>query len=151
MHYSLIIDKCFRPILIINASVLNRVKSTPEDGLNAALFVAFYIIDNLLMPGKVENWLIINDLNNLAIRQIQTKFITNFLKTMQTHIKCRGRRIIVLRVTLGIRMIWNIVSPFVDDRIKKKIIMTKDAHHEEMDKFIHPSQLEEKYGGEAPD
>lgn len=56
----------------------------------------------------------------------------------------------VLQVTLGIRMIWRTLSPFLDDRIKKKIMMTKDAHHPKIDEMIHPAQLEERYGGEAP-
>lgn len=113
------------------------------------MFACFYVINNLLCPGKVENWTLINDLNNLAISKLPVKFIINFLKTLQTHLKCRGRAFIVLKVTWAIRALWTTISPFVDNRIKKKITMSKDGTHEILQELIHPSQLEQKFGGEA--
>jgi len=74
-----------------------------------------------MCPGRVENWTIITDLNNLAVYKLQIKFLIRFLQTMQKHLKCRGRAFIALKVTFSIRMVWRTLSPFVDDRIKKKL------------------------------
>ena len=74
-----------------------------------------------MLPGRIENWTIINDLNNLSVYKLQVKFLIKFVQTMQRHLKCRGRALIFLKVTFTIRMLFKTLSPFIDDRVKKKI------------------------------
>ena len=112
-------DRWFRPVVVYTSSVLNNLDVDRQVWVDTSMFACFYVINNLLCPGKVENWTLINDLNNLAISKLPVKFIINFLKTLQTHLKCRGRAFVVLKVTWAIRAIWATISPFVDDRIKK--------------------------------
>jgi hypothetical protein len=122
-----------------------------QDALDAALYAAFFFVENLLLPGRIENWILVINLDNLSVSKLPINFIKHFLKTMQAHLKCRGRAIVALKVTWALRAIWSVVSPFVDDRIKKKVTMTKEPTHPILTELIHPKQLEQKFGGDAED
>jgi len=142
-------DKWFRPIMVYNWGIFNDIDVNLDNALQASLFSAFYMMENLLMAGKVENWNVINNLDNLAVSKIPIKFLKTFLKVFQANLKWRGRAFLVLKVTWPIRALWKMLSPFVDERVKNKITMTKDHTHENLLNNIHPSQLEKKFGGEA--
>ena len=55
----------------------------------------------------------------------------------------------LVNVTFSIRAFYKIVSPFLDVKIKEKLIMAKESTHPKIFEVIHPSQVEKKYGGEA--
>lgn len=50
---------------------------------------------------------------------------------------------------MAFRMFYRMVSPFLDNKIKAKVTMVKEHTHCKLAEMVHPSQLEEKYGGEA--
>jgi len=135
-------DRYFRPVCVFRAAVLTENKVDYDEAIKAACFVASYIVRNLMVPGKVENWTLIDNLSNLAIHKLPLKFIIRFLKLAETQLKFRDRAVVLLNVTFAIRMIYKIVSPFLDDRLKAKLTMTKDSTHEILNELIHPSQLQ---------
>jgi len=143
-------DKCFRPIFIVQSAKITESTAQLDNILKAAYFVTFYGMENMCLPGKIENWISINDMGGLSIRKLPTKFIGKLLKSFQTHLKCRGRKFIMLNVTFGIRAIWKILSPFVDANTHLRTDVTKDSTHLYLQHMVHPSQLEERFGGEAP-
>ena len=144
-------DRCFRPIMIFRSKIMTDSHIDFEEAINATFYSARYAITNLLAPGKVENWWLVIDLDNLALSKIPFKFNKRFLHLGQTHLKWRGRRVTLLNVTFGVRLLYKILSPFIDDRIKSKLTMCKENTHHDLQELIHPSQLERKYGGEAED
>lgn len=144
-------DRCFRPILIYNASALNEFLkfSYSKDILKACMFVLFYVVENLLFAGKVENWLLVIDFNHLSIKRLPVKFLKNFINKIMTHFKKRSRAIYCVNVSFGTRSLWHIMKPFNVQSSKKKVHTSNKSYHKEMKELIHPSQLERKYGGEA--
>lgn len=46
---------------------------------------------------------------------------------------------------------WKIIKIFVDDSTKQKLIFSKTGTDEGLKKMFHPSQLQQKFGGEAED
>ena len=120
-----------------------------DQAINATFYSALYVITNMMVPSKVENWRLIIDLDNLAIGKIPFKFTRKFVQMGQTHLKCRSRSVTLLNVTFGVRVIYKILSPFIDERIKGKLMMCKENTNQDLKESIHPSQLEVKYGGEA--
>jgi hypothetical protein len=109
------------------------------------------IIEHCFVQGKVENWILVDDLENLSMWKLPNKFIKDFMDSTQTHLKCRGRAFIALNVTFGLRALWRILSPFVDKKVKRKVVIASGSTHESLTDLAHPSQLEKKYGGEADD
>lgn len=143
-------DKSFRPIIVFQSGVFTDVGASLEDALLATYFVSWMLIDHLMIPGKIENWVLIDDLDNLSMFKLPNKFIKDFMESTQTHLKCRGRYFFGFNVTFGLRALWTMLSPFVDKTVKLKVVMTKESHHEKLDEIVHPSQLEQRYGGNAP-
>ncbi|CAI2369390.1 unnamed protein product [Moneuplotes crassus] len=142
-------DKNFRPILVINAKIIAGKGVDPDDVFNTAWFVCHYMIENILKRGSCENWVDIMDLGGLSFTKIPVKALKKFITESQVHMKSRIAKMFLLHVTWGIRTIYSIVSPFLEKRTKEKIIMNKGGYNEEILELAHPSQLEEKYGGEA--
>ena len=51
-------------------------KLDPLDGLTATVFMMEYIRTNLFLPGQVENWVLVLDLDNLSLTSIPFKVPT---------------------------------------------------------------------------
>ena len=55
----------------------------------------------------------------------------------------------VLNTTIALRMVFMMVSPFLGDRVKRKIVIWGNSQSKELIDLFHPSQLLKKYGGNA--
>jgi hypothetical protein len=142
-------DRCLRPLCFSQASVVNELGFDMEDSFMATWFVCFYLIDQLTVPGKVENWVFVSDLGGLSLRKIPTSTLKKFMVSAQAHMKCRIRMFFYFNVTFGLRAIWAIISPFMDKFIKHKMVLRGDAKDPALLALADPSQIEQKYGGEA--
>ena len=142
-------DKCLRPICCANLGVINKLGCEVDDGVFMNWFVCFYLIENFLCKGKVENWLFVADYCGLSLSKLPTKTLKKIMTEAQEHLKCRVRMFFYFNVTFGLRAIWTMVSPFLDKIIKHKTIMTGELVDDRFLSMAHPSQIEEKFGGEA--
>lgn len=142
-------DRDYRPFLVVNAKIIAGKDVDPDDVFHTSWFACHYIIENLLLRGSVENWIDIMDLGGLPISKIPMKALKKFIVESQQHMKSRITKFFLLHVTWGIRTIYAIVSPFLEKRTKEKITMKKGGINDDMFEMAHPSQIEEKYGGDA--
>ena len=55
----------------------------------------------------------------------------------------------MLHTTIALRIAYKLFSPFIDERVKQKIVLLSEGTCEELQLLFHPSQLEEKFGGAA--
>ena len=149
MQYNHGRDRHFRPIIVFRAAELTGSKINHDEAIKASFYSSFYFIDRLCVPGKVENWNLILDLDSLAISKLPIKFMIKFIQLLQDHEKWRTKLFFVLNVTFGIRLVYRLLSPFIDEKIKENLKLSKDSTHPWMLEHIHPSQLEQKYGGDA--
>lgn len=144
-------DKNFRPLNIFDPRVIIGKKADRDEVIMIVHFVLQFIIDNMFIPGKIENWVSIMDLSNLSINELPKQWLNSFIKSCQSNYKCRGVKSFILNASWGIRLVWKLVSPFVDAKVKQKMVFYDGPHCEEFINMFHPSQLEEKFGGTAPD
>jgi hypothetical protein len=142
-------DKWFRPVVYQRWSVLSGVDAPLDAALDAWFFAVHFMLENLMIREKIENWIFNMDLDSLPARKIPVKFVIKYVQMTQEVFKCRGRMFFALNVTFAIRLIWNIISPFADSMIRKKVRLTKESFHPDFVDMVHPSQVEKKYGGEA--
>lgn len=143
-------DKCLRPICVANLAVINKLDSEVDDAVFMNWFVCFYLIENFLVKGKVENWIFIADYAGLSLSKLPTSTLKKIMAEAQEHLKSRIRMFFYFNVTFGLRAIWTMVSPFLDKIIKHKTCMKGGATDDMLFDLAHPSQIEEKFGGEAP-
>jgi len=142
-------DKNFRPLNVFDPRVLIGVTADRDEVLMVVHFVLQFIIDNMLVPGKVDNWVGLMDLSGLSISQLPKKWLNDFIKSCQSNYKCRGVKSFLLGASWGVRAVWSIAQAFVDSKVKQKLVFHGSPKCDELIGMFHPSQIEEKFGGTA--
>lgn len=144
-------DRHFRPLCFSNTKMITELGVGIDDCVSMCWFMCFYLIEQLCVPGKVENWLFISDLGGLSLAKLPSKHIKKFTLEAQDHLKCRIRKFFYFNTTFGLRAIYALISPFLDKAIKEKTCMIKEPYCDELLEFAHPSQVEKRFGGDAED
>ena len=142
-------DRFFRPITVIRNKAIIEQKSSPEEAMEACNHVNLFVIQHMLIRGRVENFLVISDLENVNYSKYPKKWGKLLVKENQKNILCRVFRFFLLSASFGFRALWRVLSPFVDYKIQNKIIMVKDMDCTELKTIVHPDQLQKCHGGNA--
>ena len=148
-------DKLLRPAFVMDGGVIERLHKEDPDLCSADVFCSLFIFfynymkKVMLMPGHIEQWIVIMDLNNLSINNLPRKQILAFGKICQDNVMYILYRSYYLHVGWGQRLFYKAVSAFIDPETKLKLILTGEGTHPDIKKLFHPSQLEERFGGTA--
>lgn len=70
------------------------------------------------------------------------------ISSLQANYNSRLAKMYILNVSFGIRLVWSIVSNFINPITRSKILVFDSGSPEELRKDILPCQLLRKYGGE---
>ena len=68
-------DRCFRPLIILNPPALLPFKEygtdvIGEEIIKSSIFIIEYVLNNLCLPGQIENYIVICDVNKLGVTEI---------------------------------------------------------------------------------
>ena len=66
-------DVMYRPVVMINVRRLLEWDVSVDALIEGSSFFFDFIVKKLLLPGKVENWIIIIDLDNISLTKIPVK------------------------------------------------------------------------------
>jgi hypothetical protein len=143
-------DRFHRPILICRAEsyMLNIKKYNYDEWLNAIIYFSEYVINYLLIPGQIESWNIIADMNNISLMKLPSDF-AKFLKFLQTFYRCRLNKCFVYGMNRLLDFLWKIIKKFLHANVDKKVNFINDSNIDYIFELILPEQLEIKYGGKA--
>lgn len=115
--------------------------------INTTVFLMQFVMENLVIPGKVENWVNIVEMNHQGITDLPLKSLMKLVGVLQDLYKCRLAHSFIMNPPSSIYYIWKLFSPFIDRVTQSKIIIVKEGVSEEMMKIYEKSQLEKKFGG----
>lgn len=143
-------DNCFRPVLVLNAGVYMKLKDKHpfEEWLNCVIFFMEYLINNLLIPGQIENWNIITDLGGVSLIFLPGD-LKKIMGVLQSNYRCRLYVNFIIGMSTILRGIWAFVKSFLDETTVKKIRFLNDDTMSEIFEFINRDQVEERFGGTA--
>ncbi len=143
-------DNRFRPVIHIITSVYIEYKNTFkfEEWEASVIYFIEYIIHNLLLPGQIENWDIICDLQGLSVTSIPDD-LKKILNILQNNYRCRLFQMFIINVGGMLTFGWSIIKRILDPVTVKKIKLLKASQLSQICEFINPSQLEKQYGGIA--
>ena len=142
-------DKKFRPVWVIDmAKLIDEIGE--EDILEYTVMTLEYVVDKGLVPGKVENWIVIVDCSNLWATQISTSQIQTMAKAMQQNYPGRLYKLFAVGVSFTLRAIWAIASNFIDSFTEYKVKIYGSGYEEDLLEFIDEDKLEQKFGGWLP-
>lgn len=141
-------DKRFRPILVLSPKVYiaNEKKYSFEQWLESIIYFMEYLIQNLLIPGQLENWIIITDLKDVSLLGMPSD-MSKFLKVMQSNYRARLYINYLLGMNFVLRGIWALIRNLLDPETNKKIQILSSSEFNIILKQANPSQVEKKFGG----
>ena len=113
------------------------------------VFLYQYVRKVLLIPGQIEQWVTICDLNNMSMTSLPRKQILAFGNVCQANLMYFLFRSFYTHVGWGQRLFYKGVAMFIDEETKLKIVLDAGGAPEAMVRMFHPSQLEKRFGGQA--
>jgi hypothetical protein len=139
-------DSRFRPIIVLVMNNYSTTKYKYEDFETAIIYLLEYVLNNMLIPGQVEAWNIICDVQGTGLI-FPSKEIKSIFSIFHKHYKCRLNKMWILNVgNFRSKMISKDV--FVNKYNIKRVDFTNHGN-KDIFKFVHPSQIEAKYYGTA--
>lgn len=145
-------DSKFRPIMVIVANIYDKYKKTFSfsDWEIAVIYFMEYAINNLLLPGQIENWNIICDLNGISITSIPED-LRKILSILQNNYRCRLYVMFIVNIGGFVSFAWGLIKKFMDPSTQRKIRLLKGDALKDLFQFINRKQIEKKFGGLAED
>ena len=107
-------------------------------------------MDEMLIPGQVENWIAVNDMNKKGLGSLSVSNIKKILNMLQANYRCRLGMGYIINPPKSFSFIWSVAKPFMDASVIAKTRVSKGSTPHEMLQICSPHQVEEKYGGRAP-
>jgi len=69
-------DKSFRPVIVINVEKMLSSKIDTEYLILLSNYYLEYVVNNCMIPSRIEDWTIILDLNNVGVTQIPKSLLS---------------------------------------------------------------------------
>lgn len=110
-------------------------------------FLLEYTIENMLIPGQVENWVVLIDLGKKGLGSLSINSLKQVLSILQINFRCRMGMTYIVNPPKSMFMLWSCIKPFLDEILIEKIRIANGPTSSEMLSSFNPHQIEEKYGG----
>lgn len=117
---------------------------------DSVLHMLTYCTQQLFVPGRVEQWLIVLNLENVALTSIPVNALKTFLSVAQNTFRSRAYRCYVINAGYFLRGSWYVVSSMLDQTSREKTQLLGSDYKEVLCSLIDKDQLEERYGGTLP-
>lgn len=145
-------DKMYRPLMILNVRKLIDGNYPIEAVQAASAFFCDFVVKKLLVPGRVENWVMIIDLNDVGMTSLPAKKVQAIVGLTQKHFGGRLFRQFIINMSFMMRKASSLFLNFVDEITQKKIFFHNDKTYKpDLAQLIQVECLEKKYGGRKPD
>ena len=144
-------DHHFRPVIFCTIKKVKNLLASDdnynfEDINRSIIYLMNYVMEYLLIPGQIENWIIFVDFDGIGVTDLG-----DFQKIISAFSKRRGRVFKNFFVNVGtiLRLSIKAYAKMVSSVAKKSIILGNNELYK-VTELISPDNLEQKYGGKAP-
>ena len=98
-----------------------------------------YIKNYMFLPGQVENWVVVGDLNKLSLSELPRKEMSRIIWVLQNNYRSTLGKAWIVRCTGLQKLAWNIIELFIEEDTREKVNLSKESNPKEMSKWFHPS------------
>ena len=142
-------DHHFRPVIFVTIKAVKKIlynDYTFEDINQSITYLMNYVMEYLLIPGQIENWIIFVDFEGVGVTDLG-----DFQKILTTLSKRRGRVFKNFFVNIGsfLKFSLKAIIKMFSSVAKKSVILGSNELNK-ITELISPDNLEKKYGGNAP-
>ena len=145
-------DHQFRPIMVCQPYILQNKLDyfSNSDVVNVCLFVCQYAVNNLLIPGQIENWIMFFNLKGTSLLSLPEP-IKLLVQELSDNFNFRLYKCYVLGMSLIMRILYKFVCTFIGQPDEDKIIVLSGKDDKHIFDDFTPDNLEKRFGGNAPD
>lgn len=129
-------DHRYRPVVYLNPNLLQGV--TLELIVATVYFIAEYSIEQLFIPGQIENFVLVVDLKDFCFGETALKV----LNVLQVHYPCRLAHAFIYNLNRQQQMVFKYLSKNTMDKVFVN-------GNENILDFCNVGQVEERFGGKA--
>ena len=122
--------KNLRPIIIVNVDkLLEHQELFGKDNIDLIYLIFFimeYVDKFMMIPGRIENFLLIIDCLNIGVFNAPFNLFKRLMSIITDYYQCRSRQIFCLNAgTMFKTVIWKSIS--VDEDTKGKVVISSKA------------------------
>ena len=117
-------DHQFRPLLICQPYILQKCLKlySDDDIYNASIFICQYMVNYMMIPGQIENWIMIVNMDGTSILSIPES-VKKLMKGLSDYFIARLFRCYILGLNAFLRIIYKIICNFVEKSTVEKVIV----------------------------
>ena len=104
----------------------------------------------MMNPGKVENWVVITDFEKSGLSDLGFGSVKQVMGVLADYYRCRLGCNYIVNPSKTVYYLWTLVKPFLDEVVIDKMKILNKAQPDEIFSHCSRYQVEEKYGGRAP-
>lgn len=142
-------DHNYRPILVMNIWKFNMKEISLDTFKKVITIFLEHVIGTMMIPGQVENWITIMDLNKMGLTSLPMGTIKQIMKFLATAYRSRLYRSYIVNSPWTVSIPWKIIKTFLEKVTVEKINIESNSYCKRMGDHINKVQLEKKYGGLA--
>ena len=143
-------DHQFRPIMVCQPYILQEKLDyfSNSDIVNVCLFVCQFAVNNLLIPGQIENWIMFFNLKGTSLLSLPEP-IKQLVQELSDNFNYRLYKCYVLGMSLIMRILYKFVSNFIGQPNEDKMIILDGKKDKHLFDDFNPDNLEKRFGGRA--
>jgi len=144
-------DNRFRPIIICQCKVFQKFYKNYqcEEILQASYFLCQFIVNNMLIPGQFESWIMIINLTGCSIVSLPEP-IKKMIPALSNYFLSRLYKNYIIGLNFISRIIYKIACAFLDDVTVSKINVLDNKNDPKLFEIIRRDNIEQQFGGIAP-
>ena len=109
-----------------------------------------YIVRHMLLEGKIENWVVVMDMNKMGVMEMPYSVIKELNQHLQSNFRNRMFVLYLINAPSMISIPWKVCKGFLDESTVKKIHIQSDKDMSKLFTHTNKSQVESRFGGTAP-
>lgn len=144
-------DHQYRPIIICQPYILQKHQKEYSDAdvVNASIFICQYMVNYMLIPGQIENWIMFINLEKTSLLSMPDS-IKKLIKALSDYFIARLYKSYILGMNAILRLIFKFMCNFLEEVTVKKFVILESRKDPKLFQDINPHNLEERFGGQAP-
>ena len=144
-------DCHFRPIIVCQPAICLKHATLFEEKeiIDAGAFLFQFIVNNMFIPGQIENWIMIINFNGCSPLNLPN-VVKKMIKTLSENFLSRLYKCYVYGMSFFINLMFKLVCNFLEEVTIQKINIIDEKNMNKILENIRKDNLEQKFGGTAP-
>ena len=144
-------DHHFRPILVCQPHIYqkNMKLFNSDEVISASAFLFQYIVNNMLLPGQIENWVMILSFEGTSPFNLPDA-VKKLIKTLSENFLSRLYKCYLFGMSFVINILYKFICNFLEEITIQKITVLEKKHTQKLFEAIRMDNIEQKFGGTAP-